>query len=52
MVIVGLVAHKVLYGLKQAPIVWYNRIDEYLNGEGFSRSPSEPTLYTKVNHEH
>ena len=41
---------KALYGLKQAPRVWYyNRIDEYLNGEGFNRSPSEPTLYTKVN---
>ena len=35
--------------LKHAPRFWYNRIDEYLNGEGFSRSPSEPTLYTKVN---
>ena len=42
---------KALYGLKQAPRVWYNRIDEYLNGEGFSRSPSESTLYTKVNQE-
>ena len=42
---------KALYGLKQAPRVWYSRIDEYLNGEGFSRSPSEPTLYTKVNQE-
>ena len=40
---------KALYGLKQEPRVWYNTIDEYLNGEGFSRSPSEPTLYTKVN---
>ena len=42
---------KTLYGLKQAPRVWYSRIDEYLNGEGFSRSPSEPKLYTKVNQE-
>ena len=42
---------KTLYGLKQAPRVWYNRIDEYLNIEGFSRSASEPTLYTKVNQE-
>ena len=31
---------KALYGLKQAPRVWYSRIDEYLNGEGFSTSPS------------
>ena len=42
---------KALYGLKQAPRVWYNRIDEYLNGEGFNIIPSEPTLYTKVNQE-
>ena len=42
---------KSLYGLKQAPRVWYSRIDEYLNGEGFNKSPSEPTLYTKVNQE-
>ena len=37
--------------MKQAPGVWYNRIDEYLNSEGFSRSPSDPSLYTKVNQE-
>jgi hypothetical protein len=42
---------KALYGLKQAPRVWYNRIDEYLNGEGFNRNLSEPTLYTKENKE-
>ena len=42
---------KALYGLKQAPRVWYSRIDEYLNGEGFNRSQSEPPLYTKVNQE-
>ena len=42
---------KALYGLKQEPRFWYSRIDEYLNGEGFNRSPSEPTLYTKVNQE-
>ena len=42
---------KALYGLKQEPRVWYSRIDEYLNGEGFSRSPSEPTLYSKVHQE-
>jgi hypothetical protein len=42
---------KVLYGLKQASRVWYRRIDEYLISVGFNRSPSEPTLYTKVNQE-
>ena len=42
---------KAFYGLKQAPRFWYSRIDEYLNSEGFSKSPSEPMLYTKVNQE-
>jgi hypothetical protein len=36
---------KALYGLKQAPRAWYGRIDEYLTGFGFQRSPSESTLY-------
>ena len=40
-----------LYGLKQELRVWYNMIDEYLNSEGFSTSPSDPTSYTKVNQE-
>jgi hypothetical protein len=40
---------KALYGLKQASRVWYSRIDEYMISVGFSKSPSEPTLYTKVN---
>ena len=40
---------KVLYGLKQAPRAWYSRIDSYLIKNGFHRSESEPTLYTKVN---
>lgn len=35
--------------VKQAPRVWYSRIDEYMNNNGFITSPSEPTLYTKVN---
>jgi hypothetical protein len=42
---------KDLCGLKQASGVWYSRIDEYLISVGFSISPSEPTLYTKVNQE-
>ena len=39
---------KALYGLKQAPRAWYSRIDSYLIENGFHRSESEPTLYTKV----
>ena len=38
---------KALYGLKQAPRAWYSRIDSYLTENGFHRSESEPTLYTK-----
>jgi hypothetical protein len=37
--------------LKKESRVWYRRIDEYLISFGFNRSPSEPTLYTKVNQE-
>ena len=40
---------KALYGLKQAPRAWYSRIDSYLTENGFHRSESESTLYTKVN---
>ena len=39
---------KALYGLKQAPRAWYSPIDSYLTENGFHRSESEPTLYTKV----
>ena len=35
--------------MKQAPRAWYSRIDSYLTENGFHRSESEPTLYTKVN---
>ena len=42
---------KVLYGLKQAPRAWYSRIDSYMIKNGFNRSTSEPTLYTKINKE-
>ena len=34
--------------MKQAPRAWYNQIDSYLTKNGFHRSESEPTLYTKV----
>ena len=40
---------KVLYGLKKAPRAWYSCIDFYLTENGFHKSESEPTLYTKVN---
>ena len=40
---------KVLYGLKQALRAWYICIDSYLIENGFHRSESDPTLYTKVN---
>ena len=40
---------KELYGLKQAPRDQYNRIDSYMMENGFKRSTSEPTLYTKIN---
>ena len=39
---------KALYGLKQAPRAWYGPIDSYLTKNGFHRSESELTLYTKV----
>ena len=35
---------KSFYRLKQEARVWYSRIEEYLNGEGFNRSPSELML--------
>ena len=38
---------KALYGLKQAPRAWYGNIDAYFTDKGFTRSPSEPTLYVK-----
>ena len=40
---------KALYGLKQAPRAWYSRTDSYLTENGFHRSKSVPTLYTKMN---
>nr|GEU67495.1 retrovirus-related Pol polyprotein from transposon TNT 1-94 [Tanacetum cinerariifolium] len=38
---------KALYGLKQAPRAWYNKIDNFLQKNGFERSMHEPTLYIK-----
>ena len=38
---------KALYGLKQAPRAWYERIDKYLIGLGFSKNEADPNLYYK-----
>ena len=38
-----------VYALKQDPRAWYSRIGSYLTQNGFHKSESEPTLYTKVN---
>jgi hypothetical protein len=34
-----------LYGLKQAPRAWYSRIDNYLQGMGFTKSEADSNLY-------
>lgn len=39
---------KALYGLKQAPRAWYERIDRYLMGLGFSKNDVDSNLYFKV----
>jgi hypothetical protein len=36
---------RALYGLKQAPRAWYNRIDNYLLGMGFTKSEADSNLY-------
>ncbi|CAL8174550.1 unnamed protein product [Prunus armeniaca] len=38
---------KALYGLKQVPRAWNNKIDQYFQQNGFTRSLSEPSLYLK-----
>ena len=35
--------------MKQDPRAWYSRIDSYLTENGFHRSESESTFYTKLN---
>lgn len=39
---------KALYGFKQAPRAWYERIDHYLMGLGFSKNDADSNLYFKV----
>jgi hypothetical protein len=36
---------RALYGLKQAPRAWYSRIDNYLQGMGFTKSEAVSNLY-------
>ena len=43
---------KALYGLKQAPRAWNSNIDGYLIQNGFTKSPSEPSLYIKTQESH
>lgn len=43
--------NKAVYGLKQAPRAWYEKLDCYLNSQGFHRSEAEHTLYKKVSKE-
>jgi hypothetical protein len=38
---------KALYGLHQAPRAWNAKLDETLQSLGFTRCPSEPTIYTR-----
>lgn len=39
---------KALYGLKQAPKAWYERLDTWMQSQGFQRSQMEHALYKKV----
>jgi len=36
---------KALHGLKHAPRAWYSRIENYLQGIGFTKSEADPNLY-------
>lgn len=40
-----------IYGLKQAPRCWNNSLDNFLRKMNFSKSPSEPCVYVKVDHD-
>ncbi|GAA0156010.1 transmembrane signal receptor [Lithospermum erythrorhizon] len=39
--------HKALYGLKQAPRAWYSKMESHFINEGFKKSSSQQTLFTK-----
>ena len=40
--------NKSLYGLKHASRTWYNRIDIFMTGLGFTKSKADSNLYCKV----
>jgi hypothetical protein len=42
---------KALYGLKQAPRAWYERLDSYLQSQGFKRGSINCNLYCKIDGE-
>ncbi len=37
--------NRALYGLQQEPHAWYTRIDNYVNGLGFTKSEADVNLY-------
>ena len=39
---------KTLYGLKQAPRAWYERLDKYLQHQGFKRGSVDSNIYIKM----
>ncbi|GJX98537.1 retrovirus-related pol polyprotein from transposon TNT 1-94 [Tanacetum coccineum] len=43
---------KALYGLKQAPRAWYNTLSMFLLDNKFSKSVTDPTLFTKKTGKH
>ncbi|WJX23068.1 hypothetical protein P8452_12315 [Trifolium repens] len=38
---------KALYGLKQAPRAWYERLTQFLEGQGYRKGGSDKTLFVK-----
>ena len=40
-----------MYGLKQAPRAWYERLDKYLQQQGFKRGSVDNNLYIKMDKE-
>jgi hypothetical protein len=43
---------KSLYGLKQSPRMWYQKIDTYMLGLGFTRSKEDHCVYFKLIGDH